>query len=606
MQKKDLALKILHLVGDKENINNVTHCMTRLRFNLKDNKKADLESIKSLDKVLGAQIQNEQLQIIIGTDVGNYYQYIVDEIGTNLVSAENSSESKGIISKFLEILSGIFLPIIPAIAGAGMLKGILALITTYELLPTDGDTFTIISMMPDTVFYFLPFLLAASAARLFKTNMALSIVLAGAFMHPTILNAASTGEITGYSFFGLNIPVLSYASTVLPIILSVFILKYVFNFVDKYMPDVLKVIFTPTVVLLIMIPLELIVLGPLGNYVGQVVSTTITGLFGVSGLLAGLILGGLRPFFVLTGMHQAFVPIFFQNLAEQGYDVILPTILMSTFAQAAGTFAMFFKTKDKKEKTVILSASLSAILGITEPALYGVLIRYKRALISVIIGGGIGAAYVSAMNYQLESFATSSIASLPVYAASPGFIHVLIGALLSISITFILTLVLQKNVEPEITDSSKTIHGNEKEDIYSPALGKIIPLAEVNDVTFSSGVMGSGFAVIPKKGVASAPIDGTIIVVAPTKHAIGIQSDKGTEVLVHIGIDTINLEGKGFESLVSVGEKVIVGQELVHFDYDKLAKTHDMTISVVIVDQKIEDDLSISEITTNNKPIFSI
>lgn len=606
MKKQDIALKILHLVGNKENINNVTHCMTRLRFNLKDNKKVDLESIKDLDKVLGAQIQNEQLQIIIGTDVGNYYQYIVDEIGTELDSTGKTSESKGIISKLLEILSGIFLPIIPAIAGAGMLKGILALITTYELLPTDGDTFTIISMMPDTVFYFLPFLLAASAARLFKTNMALSIVLAGAFMHPTILNAASAGEITEYSFFGLSIPVLSYASTVIPIILAVFILKYVFNFVDKYMPDVLKVIFTPTVVLLIMIPLELIVLGPLGNYIGQVISTTITGLFGVSGILAGLILGGLRPFFVLTGMHQAFVPIFFQNLAEQGYDVILPTILMSTFAQAAGAFAMFFKSKDKKEKTLILSASLSAILGITEPALYGVLIRYKKALISVIIGGGIGSAYVSAMNYQLESFATSSIASLPVYAASPGFIHVLIGALLSISITFILTLILQESTESVTADSAKTIQVNEKEDIYSPALGKIIPLAEVNDSTFSSGVMGSGFAIIPKEGVVSAPIDGTVTVVAPTKHAIGIQSDKGTEILVHIGIDTVNLEGTGFDSLVSVGEKVIVGQELIHFDYDKLIKTHDMTIPVVIVDQKIEDDLSISEITTNNKPVFSI
>lgn len=584
---------IVKNVGGVANIQRVTHCMTRLRINLVDDKKVAVKAIEAIDGVLNAQFQNGQLQIVIGPAVANWYDEIVTLTGIGEEQAEaepaqpdTNKAKKGIFSRLLEVLSNIFLPIIPAIAGAGMMKAVLGLVTSFNLIGTKSDTYIILSLMADATFYFLPFLLAISSAKLFKTNSILAAVLAGALLYPTLID--NVGKIANYHFLGFPIPVLTYSSSVIPIILSVWVMSYLYRFVDRHMPDMLKVIFVPTVVLMVMIPVELIAIGPLGDYFGSALSSVSMKLFSVSGALAGAILGGFRPLLVITGMHQALTPIVFQNFASRGYDVLMPTMIMSTFAQATGVLTMIFKTRSKKEKSVIYASGISAILGITEPALYGVIVKYKRVLLSVCIGGGLGAAYVSAMGYHLGSFTPSNILSLAVYALMPKFVHVLIGLAITIVSTAILVLLLQpvfgKPKEPVLeavaTDSAPV--QTQSTEIYAPLSGQLVDLKTVPDTTFSSGSMGNGFAIIPSMGVVRAPFAGTVAVIAETGHAVGIRNQSGVEVLIHIGIDTVELKGKYFKTHVAQGDQVQRGQTLITFDLEQV-KAQYSVISPVIV-----------------------
>lgn len=608
MKHKDEINSIIKDVGGVDNIQRMTHCMTRLRFNLADDKKADLDAISKINGVLNTQFQNNQLQIVIGPAVADWYDEISNLTGIGQEESQevDVNEKKGFFSKLLEIFSNVFLPVIPAIAGAGMMKAILGLLSSFSLISQKSDSYIILNLMADATFYFLPFLLAISAAKLFKTNAILSAVLAGALLYPSLIN--NVGKISNYHFLGLPIPVINYSASVLPIILSVWIMSYLYRFVDKHMPDMLKVIFVPTVVLIIMIPIELIAIGPLGNYLGSILSAASMKLFSFSGALAGAILGGLRPLLVMTGMHQALTPIVFQNFASKGYDVLMPTMLVSTFAQATGVLTMVFKTRSKKEKSVIYASGISAILGITEPALYGVIVKYKRVLLSVCIGGGLGAAYVSAMGYHLGSFTPSNILSLAVYALMPKFIHVIIGLGIAIVSTALLVLVLQPKVgvedEKPIIDVIKentTREDLSTIDIFAPMEGDLVSLKEVPDTTFSSGAMGDGFAIIPKNGIVKAPFDGTIAVIAQTGHAVGIRGKNGIEVLIHVGIDTVELNGKFFQTYVTQGQKVSKGQKLISFDLKEVEKQYNIISPVIVTSGKVslKDDVRVDGIDNN-------
>ena len=608
MKHKDEINSIIKDVGGVANIQRMTHCMTRLRFNLADDQKADLDAISKINGVLNTQFQNSQLQIVIGPAVADWYDEISNLTGIGQEESQETDvkEKKGFFSKLLEIFSNVFLPVIPAIAGAGMMKAILGLLSSFSLISQKSDSYIILNLMADATFYFLPFLLAISAAKLFKTNAILSAVLAGALLYPSLIN--NVGKISNYHFLGLPIPVINYSASVLPIILSVWIMSYLYRFVDKHMPDMLKVIFVPTVVLIIMIPIELIAIGPLGNYLGSILSAASMKLFSFSGALAGAILGGLRPLLVMTGMHQALTPIVFQNFASKGYDVLMPTMLVSTFAQATGVLTMAFKTRSKKEKSVIYASGISAILGITEPALYGVIVKYKRVLLSVCIGGGLGAAYVSAMGYHLGSFTPSNILSLAVYALMPKFIHVIIGLGIAIVSTALLVLVLQPKVgvedEKPVIDVSKentTREDLSTIDIFAPMEGDLVSLKEVPDTTFSSGAMGDGFAIIPKNGVVKAPFDGTIAVIAQTGHAVGIRGKNGIEVLIHVGIDTVELNGKFFQTYVTQGQKVSKGQKLISFDLKEVEKQYNIISPVIVTSGKVslKDEVRVDGIDNN-------
>ena len=444
MDKREVVKLIIQNVGGKENINNVWHCMTRLRLDLKDNNKINQENINRLDGIMGSQLQSDQYQIVIGTNVKDYYDLFSKEmeLSNNAESQNNSKNSKkGIISIFMDIVSGVFGPIVPAIAGAGMIKGLLAGFIALKIISNESDTVKIIDMAASGVFTFLPFFLAVSAAKIFKTNQYLAAAIAACIMSPNMIAAAKEGAVASFSFLGfVPIPVFNYSGSVIPIIFAVWVLSYVYKMVDKVMPEVLKTVFTPTVTLFIMSFLTLSIIGPVGIYLGKGLAVIIQALFNISPVLAGLIVGAIRPVAILTGMHHAMTPIALQNFQEQGYDMLMPMMFMANMAITGATLAVYFKEKDKKEKSVILSSAISGLLGITEPALFGVLTKYKKAFLAATIGSSAASAFIAFFGVRIYGYILSSIFSLPAYIG-PYFPFAVAGILIAIILSCILSYV---------------------------------------------------------------------------------------------------------------------------------------------------------------------
>ncbi|ACZ07844.1 EIIBCA-Bgl [Sebaldella termitidis] len=444
MDKREVVKLIIQNVGGKENINNVWHCMTRLRLDLKDNNKINQENINRLDGIMGSQLQSDQYQIVIGTNVKDYYDLFSKEMElSNNTESQNDSKNskKGIISIFMDIVSGVFGPIVPAIAGAGMIKGLLAGFIALKIISNESDTVKIIDMAASGVFTFLPFFLAVSAAKIFKTNQYLAAAIAACIMSPNMIAAAKEGAVASFSFLGfVPIPVFNYSGSVIPIIFAVWVLSYVYKMVDKVMPEVLKTVFTPTVTLFIMSFLTLSIIGPVGIYLGKGLAVIIQALFNISPVLAGLIVGAIRPVAILTGMHHAMTPIALQNFQEQGYDMLMPMMFMANMAITGATLAVYFKEKDKKEKSVILSSAISGLLGITEPALFGVLTKYKKAFLAATIGSSAASAFIAFFGVRIYGYILSSIFSLPAYIG-PYFPFAVAGILIAIILSCILSYV---------------------------------------------------------------------------------------------------------------------------------------------------------------------
>ena len=444
MDKREVVKLIIQNVGGKENINNVWHCMTRLRLDLTDNNKINQENINKLEGVMGTQLQSDQFQIVIGTNVKDYYDIFSKEIdiNNNSETQDNPKNSKkGIISIFMDVVSGVFGPIVPAIAGAGMIKGLLAGFIALKIISNESDTVKIIDMAASGVFIFLPFFLAVSAAKIFKTNQYLAAAIAACIMSPNMIAAAKEGAVASFSFLGfIPIPVFNYSGSVIPIIFAVWILSHVHKLVDKVMPEVLKTVFTPTVTLFIMSFLTLSVIGPVGIYLGKGLAVIIQALFNISPVLAGLIVGAIRPVAILTGMHHAMTPIALQNFQEQGYDMLMPMMFMANMSITGATLAVYFKEKDKKEKSVILSSAISGLLGITEPALFGVLTKYKKAFLAATIGSSAASAFIAFFGVRIYGYILSSIFSLPAYIG-PYFPFAVAGIIIAIALSCTLSYI---------------------------------------------------------------------------------------------------------------------------------------------------------------------
>ncbi|MFD1465903.1 beta-glucoside-specific PTS transporter subunit IIABC [Lapidilactobacillus mulanensis] len=596
-----IAKSVIANIGGSENVENAWHCVTRLRFNLADKDKVDLDAIKNTTGVMGAQFSGDQFQVIIGNSVDDVFNEVEQRLG-GTGSAKSSPAADGkkesLVSKLMDIISGIFTPILPALAGTGLIKGVLALLVTLNWMSDKGSWYQVLYMISDSVFYFLPFFVAVSAARKFKTSEFLGLSIAGVLLYPTMVNAYNTvsggGKVAPIKLFGiLNVPYVNYTSSVIPIILAIWLLTYVYRWVKKWMPDTITMMFTPMVTLIIVVPITLVVLGPLGSYVGTGLATGISWLFVHAGPLAGLILGATFPLIVMTGMHYAFVPIIMNNFTVLGYDTtVSPINFITNVAQAGSVFAVAVRSKNKETRQLAISSGISALLGITEPAMYGINLKKKKPFYAALAAGGIAGAFVSFFGVRAYAMSgLSGLTALPVYISATNPMNLLwlvVGIVMSFILAFIFTLVVgfeddevkTATVAEKSATPTKTIGGVS---ILAPVQGQIEALDQVNDPTFAQGIMGKGMAIIPENGDVVAPISGSITVLPDTKHAIGITGDDGTELLIHVGIDTVELHGQYFEPAVKVNEHVEAGQALLHFDLAQIkAAGYDPTVMIIV------------------------
>ncbi|MFP3846222.1 beta-glucoside-specific PTS transporter subunit IIABC [Priestia filamentosa] len=606
MSFRDLAAIILEKVGGKENVSAVGHCVTRLRFNLKDDKKADTEAIKNIKGVVGVVNQGGQYQIVIGNDVQNVHKELVNLGNFNEPNGNQEKEKeKGKIAKVLDIISGIFFPIIPAIAGAGMLKALLALLLAFNWTTVKSETYQFLNFIADAAFYFLPILLAASASKKFKVNQYMAMVIGAVLVHPTFISMMNTSKDAGTNmdFLGISVPAVLYASSVIPIILAIWFMSYVEPFMGRIVPKSLNIVLVPLFTLIIVAPVTLIIIGPLGNQFGQVLGMGITFLNTHVSWLVPTLMGTFTPFLVMTGMHYGIIPIGMNMLATKGIDTVAgPGMLVSNMAQGAAAFGVALRTKNTTIKQLASSAGLTAIAGVTEPAMYGISLRFKRPLIATMIGGGIGGLFIGIMGVGRYAQVVPSIFSLPSYIGPNGFtnlIYAAIGCVLSFVTALIVSYIL--GIEDPVEESIESKTETKKEIIsdnviYSPIKGKSVELKEVNDAVFSEGILGKGVAIIPTEGKVFAPVDGIVTAFFDTHHAIGITGEHGSEILIHVGIDTVNLRGRYYTPKVTKGQNVKKGDLLLEFDMDGI-KTEGYDIITPFIITNSTDHTDISSIT---------
>lgn len=603
MDNHDVAQRILEEVGGKENISSLTHCFTRLRFVLKDKSKANKEVISNLEGVIQVVEASGQFQIVLGNKVEKIYDELMPMVGELEETNNDNGEKIGIGTKILNTVAAIFTPTVPAIAASGMLKGILAVaaligLNMYGVDIKTYNTYIILNAASDALFYFMPIILARSAAKVFKTNDYIAMILGATLCYPAIVDLM-TGE-NPVTLFGIGITQANYVSSVVPIIIAVFVLAYVEGFVKKIMPEVLKVIMVPTLSLLVMVPATLMIFGPIGIYFGNVVNWAYYYIMGLSPILLGAFIGGIWCVLVIFGAHRAIIPIGINDVAKTGRQNLLAFAGAANFSQAGAALGVFLKTKNKNLKTVAASATVTALFGITEPAIYGANLRLKKPMIYAVISGALGGALMGWGGSYGNAFANQGVLTIPVYAeaGTKAFVCYLLGCLIAFGGACIMTVVLgfkdlpeenAKKVQETLTDAVKEAINDdlvfEDSDLVvdSPVEGRTISLADVPDEVFASGAMGKGIAVYPSKGEIVAPMDATVSVLYPTMHAIGLTLDNGVEMLIHIGIDTVNLDGKFFEKHANGGEHLTKGQRIVSFDMQGIeAAGYDLTTSVII------------------------
>lgn len=605
-----IAGDILANVGGKENVKSVTHCFTRLRFVLKDGSKAKKDVVEHLEGVISVVVAGGQFQVVCGAKVTKIYDAVLPLIG-DLEESASGGGNKGGFNFVLQKISEIFTPIVPAIAAAGLIKGLLAAcsrLPAFEAF-TATSTYTLLNTASNIIFYFMPVFLAYTAAKALKCNQVIAMVLGAFLCHPTI-DALIQDVETKSTIFGLPVikkaftigestRVFSYTESVIPIILAVIVLYFLEKFLKKVIPEILQIILVPGLSLIIMVPVMLVVVGPVGIYVGYAIQWLYQALYSFSPLLGGIIVGGLWGVCVIFGAHRALLPIGLNDVAISGTNTLMCFAGSANFAQAGAALGVMFKTKSAETKQVAGAASLSAFLvGITEPAIYGCNLRLKKPMVCAVIAGAAGGAIMGIGNAVNTGFANNGILTIMSYygegTSFPRFLAYLIGIAVAFFGAAILTYIVGfEEVVPgttaaELPEKSekaavKVTKDNADMEIASPVEGKAVSLKETADEVFASEALGKGIAVIPAKGEVVAPADGTLSVLYPTLHALGFVLDNGAELLVHIGINTVELNGECFEKHVEQGARVKKGDRLVSFDIDKIReKGYDPTVMVLV------------------------
>lgn len=622
MDYKQLARTILKEVGGEENIQAVGHCATRLRFNLNDDNKPNTDTLKNTPGIMGVVSKGGQYQVIIGSDVGNVYRELTDQapsLDSQAAATETGDDERTPIAKVIDTITGIFTPILPAITAAGMLQAVLSILVISNLISNESQTYQIVQFMADSAFYFLPMLLAMSSAQKFKTNAYLAVMVGGILLHPNfVAMVAASAETGGIRFFGLPISAVTYSSSVIPIILSVWFMSYVEPIADRISPKAIKFFSKPLITIAIVGTVALVAIGPLGHMVSNVISSALQALENIAPWLVPTILGAFTPLMVATGTHYGIVPIGINNRLMNGYDtVVYPGMLASNVGQGAAALAVGFKSKDSTIKQLASSAGLTGLFGITEPALYGVNLRYKTPLYAAMLGGGLGGLYLGITRVRNFAGGSPGLLTLPSYIGDDTlqyFYNALIGAVIAIVIAFITSYILYKDPQPTedalVADKNDTFNpsaneldgaANEKteETIYSPLKGEVVAITEVNDGMFSEEILGKGVAIRPSEGIVKAPVSGTITAVFNSKHAVGITTASGLELLIHVGIDTVQLDGQGYDYAIEKGQKVSVGDTLLTFDLEAIAESGYDTITPIVITNSSEyqDILNLTNMT---------
>lgn len=634
-----LAKTIIKDVGGKDNVISVVHCTTRLRFKLKDEKKANDDALKDTDGVVTVVKAGGQYQVVIGNEVADVYEAVLKEggfSGGGQVADDDLDDSNmSLMDKAIDLISGIFTPILGPMAAAGMIKGLTAMCASFGWLAKTSGTYEVLYAIGDGFFYFLPLILAITSAKKFKVDRFTAITIGAAMCYPAMVAMNSSKKVLFDLFNGtflhsqvhatfLGIPIISmnYTSTVIPIILAVWFASVVERWCKKWIPTVVKTFLVPFVTLLIVVPLTFLIIGPLATWIGNALAAITSAVYNFSPVLAGVLLGSFWQVFVIFGVHWGFVAVMMSNIAALGYDPILGLSLGASFAQIGVVLAILLQTKDQKLKGIALPAFLSGIFGVTEPAIYGVTLPRKKPFVLSCIAAGIGGGLIGFFGTKMYMMGGMGVFVIPA-AIGPktGVDMSVYGLMIAMAVSFVLGFILQialgkKSVDQAYDEKqAKTVQEvanqadaiakaapslastsdlNVSTELVSPLAGELLPLSEVKDEVFSSGAMGEGVAVEPSEGVLHAPADGKVVMTFPTGHAIGMKTSDGAEILMHIGMDTVNLQGHGFETLVAKGDEVKAVDELVKFDIDAIhAKGYVVTTPIVVTNSKDYEKITV-------------
>ena len=618
MDYNKVAQDIIDNVGGKSNVKQVTHCFTRLRFILKDESKAKKEIVEHLEGVISVVVSGGQFQVVCGAKVTKIYDAAVAILGDSVAAASSGSEvdipqeKQSFGNLILQKITEIFTPLVPAIAAAGLIKGLLAAFAKIPGFDSTTSTYVIMNTASNVIFYFMPIFLAYTTAKALKCSTVVSMMLGAFICHPTI-DALVQDVATKSTTFGLPLikmefavgessKIFAYTESVIPIILGVIVLYFLEKFLKKVIPEILQLILVPGLSLIIMVPVMLVVVGPVGIYVGYIIQWLYTALYGFSPILGGIIVGGLWGVCVIFGAHRALLPIGLNDVAMTGTNTLMCFAGSANFAQAGAALGVMFKTKSKELKQVAASSTLSAwLVGITEPAIYGCNLRLKKPMICAVIAGAAGGAIMGIGNAVNTGFANNGILTIMSYYGEGTSFGQFMAYIIGICVAFFGAAVLTYIVGFEDVDAapagakaldadldmgsaaSAPAHTGETLEIAAPVEGKAYPLNEVQDEVFASEALGKGIAILPSKGEVVAPADCTVSVLYPTLHAIGLKLADGTELLIHIGMDTVAMNGDGFTKHVNEGDSIKKGTPIVSFDIDKIkAAGHDTTVSVLI------------------------
>ncbi|NWO00280.1 beta-glucoside-specific PTS transporter subunit IIABC [Tetragenococcus halophilus] len=611
---KETATFIVEHIGGQQNVDSLVHCATRLRFKLKDTNKVDEKALKDHPGILTAVESGGQYQVVIGNHVAKVYQEIMDQYDIQAGESSDAGEeksaeeikqsvrSKNPIAIVFEYISGTFSPLIPALAGSGMIKALLAVLTMAGWLSEESSTYAVLEAASNGLFYFFPVFIGISAAKFLKVNPYVGGVIGAGLLEPTFASLMDTSQ--SLDFMGIPLIISDYTQTVFPMLVAMAFYAPIERFFKKYSPDTIQLFFVPMMGILIMVPLTALIFGPFSQYLSQAIANGLVALLDLSSILTGIVFASVWPFLVVLGVHWGITPIQLDNLARGG-DPLNAMAAGATFAQMGIAFGIFLRYRKNKDlSSLSLAGTVSGIVaGVTEPILYGFILRYRRLIPILIVSGAAGGGLVGFFGAEMYSYAFNSVLTIPAYGPIPQYVFsIAVSFVVGTILTFIFGLGKEADAsttteatnattseskeeaeaEQEASDKEELVEGTQIK-IQSPLSGELVPLTEVEDEVFSSGAMGKGAAILPTDGKLVAPFDSKITSFFPSKHAIGLTDENGIELLIHIGMDTVQLNGEHFSSSVAEGQEVKQGDTLVNFDVEAIQQAGYSVVSPIIV-----------------------